>query len=143
MMSAFWRGWLNMWCVLVIAVGVVFAGGGLNATAGPSEILFGLLGGGAAFEWTPHLRVSVAVMGAVTIGWGLTFIPLFMAAHRLGDSAAPVWRLATLGVLAWFAVDSGLSIATGFWLNAVSNTGLMIGFLVPVLVSGAMGRAAR
>jgi hypothetical protein len=138
-MSAFWRGWLNVWCVLVAAIGLVFAGGGLEATDGLAELLFSVLGGGAVFEWTPHLRVSVAVMGAVTIGWGLTYLPLFAAAHRLGEQAAPVWRLATAGLLTWFVIDSGLSVATGFWLNAVSNAGLFIGYLVPVLASGVMG----
>ncbi len=138
-MSAFWRGWLNVWCWLVIVFGLVLAGGGLDATDGAAEMLFGVIGNGAAFEWMPHLRFSVALMGAVTMGWGLTFLATFLAAHRLGDQAAPVWRLATLGVLVWFAIDSALSVATGFWLNAVSNTGLLVGYLVPLLATGAMG----
>ncbi len=138
-MSSFWRGWLNVWGWLVIVFGLVLAGGGLDATDGPVEMLYGVLGNGAAFDWTPHLRFSVALMGAVTMGWGLTFLATFMAAHRLGDQAAPVWRLATAGVLLWFVVDSALSVATGFWLNAVSNTGLLVGYLAPVLATGAMG----
>lgn len=137
-MPAFWRGWLNVWGWVVIVFGLVLAGGGLDPTDGPVEILYGILGSGAAFDWTPHLRFSVALMGAVTMGWGLTFLATFMAAHRLGDQAAPVWRLATGGVLVWFVVDSALSVATGFWLNAVSNTGLLIGYLVPLLATGAL-----
>jgi hypothetical protein len=81
-------------------------------------------------------------MGAVTMGWGVTYLALFMAAHRLGADAAPVWRLATIGMVAWFVIDSALSVATGFWMNAVSNTGLAIGYLVPVLASGAMNGSA-
>ena len=142
-MSAFWRGWLNVWGWLVIVFGLVLAGGGLDATDGVAEMLLTVMGGGAAFEWTQPLRFTTALMGAVTMGWGLTFLAVFMAAHRLGDQAAPVWRLATLGAVVWFVVDSSLSVATGFWLNAVSNTGLMIGYLVPLLASGAMsGRRA-
>jgi hypothetical protein len=137
-MSAFWRGWLNVWAGIVIVFGLALAGGGLEATDGLAEIAFALVGGPIA-EWTPHLRFSVALMGAVTMGWGVTCLALFMAAHRLGADAAPVWQVATLGMLAWYVVDSALSVATGFWLNAVSNTGLAIGYLLPVLASGVMG----
>lgn len=137
-MSAFWRGWLNVWAWVVIVFGLVLAGGGLDATDGMAETTFALVGNPVS-EWTSHLRFSVALMGAVTMGWGVTYLALFMAAYRLGADAAPVWRLATLATLAWFVIDSGLSIATGFWGNAVSNTGILIGYLVPVLASGVMG----
>lgn len=137
-MSAFWRGWLIVWCWLVIVFGLVLAGGGLDATDGPAEMIYGIVGGGASFEWTPHLRFSVALMGAVTMGWGITFLATFMAAHRLGDQAAPVWRLATGGVLVWFIIDSALSAATGFALNVVPNVALLIGYIVPVAASGVM-----
>jgi hypothetical protein len=141
-MSAFWRNWLNAWAWVVIVFGLVLAGGGLDATDTVAEAAFAIVGGGAPLEWTPHLRFSVALMGAVTMGWGVTYLALFMAAHRLGADAAPVWRLATIGMVAWFVIDSALSVATGFWMNAVSNTGLAIGYLVPVLASGAMNGSA-
>jgi len=141
-MSAFWRTWLNAWAWVVIVFGVVLAGGGLDATDTVAEAAFAIVGGGAPLEWTPHLRFSVALMGAVTMGWGVTYLALFMAAHRLGADAAPVWRLAMIGMVAWFVIDSALSVATGFWMNAVSNTGLAIGYLVPVLASGAMNGSA-
>jgi hypothetical protein len=141
-MSAFWRTWLNAWAWVVIVFGLVLAGGGLDATDTVAEAAFAIVGGGAPLEWTPHLRFSVALMGAVTMGWGVTYLALFMAAHRLGADAAPVWRLAMIGMVAWFVIDSALSVATGFWMNAVSNTGLAIGCLVPVLASGAMNGSA-
>lgn len=140
-MSAFWRGWLNVWCLLVFVFGLVLAGGGLAATSGPSEMLFGVLGGQLELTWTPHLRFSVALMGAVTMGWAVTFFAAFSAAHRLGDQAAIIWRWITGSLLVWFVVDSALSVATGFALNAVSNAGLLVGYLIPVLASGALSRA--
>ena len=72
------------------------------------------------------------------MGWGITFLATFMAAHMLGDQAAPVWRLATGGALAWFVVDSALSAATGFALNVAPNIALLIGYIVPVAASGVM-----
>lgn len=139
-MSAFWRGWLNVWCVLVIVFGLVLAGGGLEATSGAADLLFGILGGPGDLTWTPHLRFSVALMGAVTMGWGLTFFAVFAAAHQLGDRATTVWRLVTASALVWFVIDSALSVATGFALNAVSNAGLLVGYFIPVLASGVLKR---
>lgn len=139
-MSAFWRGWLTSWCVLVIVFGLVLAGGGLEATDGVAEMLFGILGGPGDLTWTPILRFSVALMGAVTMGWGLTFFAVFTAAHQLGNQATTVWRLVTASVLAWFVIDSALSIATGFALNAVSNAGLLVGYFIPVLATGVLKR---
>ena len=137
-MSAFWRSWLNVWAGVVIVFGLVLAGGGLDATDMVAEAAFAIVGGGASLEWTPHLRFSVALMGAVTMGWGVTYLALFMAAHRLGGAAGPVWHPATTGMIVWFFIDSALSVATGFWMNAVSNVVLAVGYLLPVLASGAM-----
>lgn len=139
-MSAFWRGWLNVWSVIVVVFGIVLAGAGLDATDGVAEMLFGIMGPPGGFEWTPHLRFATALMGAVTLGWGLTFLAAFGAAHRLGDQAGPVWRMLTVAAVAWFVIDSALSITTGFWLNAVSNTGLILGYLAPLIASGGLRR---
>lgn len=139
-MSGFWRGWLNVWAAGVVVFGLVLAGGGLDVTDGAVDMLYGLMGPPGAFEWTPHLRFATALMGAVSIGWGLTFFAVFGAAHRLGDQAGPVWRMLTVAAVVWFVIDSTLSVATGFWLNAVSNTGLMIGYLVPIIATGVLGK---
>lgn len=137
-MSGIWRTWLNVWAGAVVVFGIVLAGGGLAATDLPVTLLLNLLGGGAAVEWTGHLRFSVALMGAVTIGWGFTFAAAFMAGHRLGDGAAPVWRMITIAVAIWFVVDGALSIATGFALNVAPNAVLLAGYLIPLLATGAL-----
>ncbi len=139
-MSTLWRNWLTVWCWLVIAFGLVLAGGGLEATDVAVETLFGIMGPPGGFEWTPHLRFATALMGAVSLGWGLTLLAAFSAAHRLGDQAGPVWRMITVAAVVWFVIDSALSVATGFWLNAVSNTGLILGYLAPVIASGVLRR---
>lgn len=140
-MSALWRNWLNVWCWLVVGFGIVLAGGGFDATDGGIELLFGILGPQAGeLTWTPHLRFSTALMGAVTIGWGLTFLAAFGAAHRMGDQAAPVWRMLTVAVVAWFVIDGALSAAAGFAFNIAPNTALLIGYLLPVLAGGVLKR---
>ena len=134
-MPAFWRGWLNVWGWVVIVFGLVLAGGGLDPTDGPVEILYGILGSGAAFDWTPHLRFSVALMGAVTMGWGFTILFLLPAIHAVGASA---WRGLTAAMVIWFVIDGLLSAATGFALNNLPNTALAIAYLVPLLASGVL-----
>jgi hypothetical protein len=43
-------------------------------------------------------------------------------------------------VLIWFVVDSVLSVATGFALNAVSNTLFVALFMVPAVKLGFFSR---
>lgn len=61
------------------------------------------------------------------------------AADRLGGQ---IWREITAAIAVWYGVDCAISIGTGFPLNAVSNTALVIGYLAPVLGSGVLSVAA-
>lgn len=138
-MSAFWKSWLNGWCGAVTLFGVVLLTGAFEATAGPLAALYGLLGPEVpAFD--PALRFSVALLGAVTIGWGLTLAAAVAAAHIVG---AAMWRRLTVAVVVWYVIDSALSVATGFALNAAPNTLFLLGWLLPMGASGAIGAPAR
>lgn len=141
-MAGIWKNWITVWCWAVIVFGAVLAAAGLPATDGVARVLFGVVGGlapdPAMFEPT-GMRFAVALMGAVTLGWGFTILFLLPAIHAAG---APAWKGLTAAILIWFVIDSAFSVATGFALNAVSNTGLLIAYLVPVLASGALTRAA-
>lgn len=137
-MTLFWRTWLMIWCGGVAVFGLVLAGAGLEATDGVSADIFRLLGGDGNF--TDALRFSTALMGAVTFGWSLTTVATLQAAFMLGDRARPVWLLTVLSILGWYVIDSTLSIATGFGLNAVSNTVIVAAFLLPILRSGVLRR---
>ncbi len=140
-MTRFWRTWLTVWAWLVALFGLVLAGAGLAATDGPVRLIFGLLRGPEDLILNAQMRFAVALMGAVTLGWALTLMVTFDAAHRLGAQAGPTWRGVIASAAAWFVIDSGLSIATGFGLNAVSNTLLMAGLLLPLLASGVLRKA--
>jgi hypothetical protein len=139
-MSGFWRSWLIGWCGAVGLFGVVLAGGASEATSGPTRIVFDLLNGPGELVLAPLLRFSLAVLGAVTIGWSVTLLAAIRAASQLGKSGRPIWMLITVSVLSWYVIDSSLSIATGFGLNAVPNTGFVAAFLLPVIRSGVLGR---
>ena len=142
-MNGAWKSWMVAWCGGVILFGAVLAGGGLPATDGAVHLLYNLLGGlgpGALNLDAPGMRFSVALMGAVTLGWGLTILLLLPAIHAAGALA---WRGLTLALGVWYVIDGALSVATGFALNIVPNTALAVAYLVPVLASGALRPAGR
>ena len=137
-MTGIWNTWIKLWCWGVILFGAVLAAAGLPATDGIARALFGILGGvpadPAMFE--PFgFRFAVALMGSVTLGWGFTLLLLLPAVQAAG---APAWKGLTTALLIWFVIDGAFSVATGFALNVVSNTVLLIAFLVPVLASGVL-----
>lgn len=137
-MSAFWKTWITVWCWGIIMFGAVLAAGSLPATDGIVRLLYGILSASplpADFLEAPGIRFSVALMGAVTMGWGLTILFLLPAIHVAGASA---WRGLTAAMVIWFMIDGALSAATGFALNNLPNTALAIAYLVPVLASGAL-----
>jgi hypothetical protein len=84
-------------------------------------------------------RFSIGLMGAVTMGWGMTLYVAFQAAHLMDAAHAPrIWRNITVVALIWYAVDSYISVMTGYWLNAVSNTAILALYLYAIGQSRAM-----
>ncbi|MEO5937882.1 MAG: hypothetical protein ABIQ43_02605 [Sphingomonas sp.] len=140
-MTDFWRRWLIAWCLAVMAFGLVLAGAGFEATSGPTRIAYGLLGPGHTLIFDPTLRFSIALMGAVTLGWGMTMLGVVVAGRDLPtDATVRLWRAISVGVVSWFVIDSSLSIATGFPLNAVSNTILLVAYLIPMRGIGTLNQ---
>jgi hypothetical protein len=138
-MEKVWQNWLSAWAIGVVLFGALLAGGAFDATDGLLRMLLTLFGNPLPETMDAHHRFGFGLMGAVSIGWGLTFGVMFKALALLdGARAAHFWRQLLLAALVWYAVDSYISIATGFWMNAVSNTLLMILLFVPLLKSGAM-----
>jgi hypothetical protein len=138
-MSKFWQNWFSAWAFGVTIFGLVLTGGAFSATDGITTTLFTLFGNPLPPDMDSHHRFAIGLMGAVTMGWGLTFHGAFKALYQLEPAkAAPIWRYLLLATLIWYVVDSTISIATGIWMNAVSNTVLTVLFLIPLLKSGAM-----
>ena len=103
-------------------------------------MIFALVGEALPAEMGEPLRFSIALMGAVTLGWWLTLEAAFKAIDLLGDRATPVWRGVTVSVVGWYVIDGALSAATGYALNILPNTLLLVGYLIPVLAAGVMRR---
>ena len=138
-MSKVWQNWFSAWAIFVALFGLVLAGGAFAATDSLTAALFALFSNPLPADIDAHHRFAIGLMGAVTMGWGLTYFGAFKALYVLDSAtAAPIWRY-FLGIsLVWYVVDSGISIATGFWINAVSNTIVIVLFLIPLVKSGAM-----
>ncbi|MFC4441973.1 hypothetical protein [Caulobacter henricii] len=141
-MSGFWRNWLMAWCGSVVLFGAVLVGGGFEATSGPVRLIFGFLDGPMPLDLNAQMRFSLALMGAVSIGWAVTAAGMIQAGLLLGERGRPVWLWLTAGVLTWFIIDTPMSIATGYGLNALPNLFLLVTFLLPILRSGVL-RAPR
>lgn len=138
-MSGIWRVWLNAMCGIVVLFGLIMAGGALPQTELPARLLF---------EWQHQgplaidqaARVTLGVLGGVMCGWGVTLYAAIQAAQMLGQSADRIWRLILASILFWFIVDSSLSIATGFALNALMNVAFLLGYVLPITASGVLRR---
>lgn len=140
-MSGFWRNWLTVWCWVVGLFGLGLMGGGFEATSAPVRLLFSILNGPEPLNLNAQMRFSLAVMGAVTIGWSLTFAAGIQAAILLGERGRSIWGLLIGAVTCWFVIDTSMSVITGYALNAVPNTLIFAAFLLPVLRSGVLKRA--
>ena len=141
-MSGFWRGWFMIWAISIVIFGLIVAGGAFEATSGPIKLIFDKLHGPSPALFDPALRFSLGVMGGVTIGWAVTLWVLVRAACDPGQGAREMWNAITAGMIAWFVIDSSLSIATGFGLNVVPNALLFVMYPIGLMGSGALRKSA-
>jgi hypothetical protein len=130
-MTGVWKSGMAAWCWLVIVFGAVLTTATFPVTDAPARLVMGVISGAPASFDDNALRFAFGLMGALTIGWGMTVQALLR--HDVGT---PVWRGVTVAVLVWYVVDSAASVATGFPLNAVSNTLITALFLACVAGSG-------
>jgi hypothetical protein len=141
-MIIFWQRWLTLWCVGVGMFGLILFGVGFSSTTPVAAVIFSAFGNPLPAEPDRYLRFAISLMGAVTAGWAVTYYAAFKAAWALeGAASTTIWRLLSAGAVAWYLIDSFASIANGFGLNALSNTVLMVAYLVPVLRSGVLSRS--
>jgi hypothetical protein len=142
-MSDFYKSWLRIWAWGVILFGVAIALFAFVPTEGPMRLFFEILGNPISETPDSHFRFAMGLMGCISVGWGLTFLTAFEAGHQLtGAAAAKFWHGILAATAVWFVTDGFVSIHTGFWMNAVSNTVLAVLFLIPVLRSGVLRNKA-
>lgn len=141
-MTGFWKNWLTVWCWATIGVGAMFAAGALPTLDGGVRLFYDIIIWpiDGVSPYGEDVRLTAALLGAVMIGWGIAIFGLIDAAESAG---APAWRALTLSIVAWYAIDSAISIALAAPINALSNTGFLVTFLAPVLASGVLRSGGR
>ena len=129
----FWINWLTYTAEFTVLFGLLMV-----LAPGLTQQAFGLLifqnsEQFAAFDpqATAYIELAHAVMGSVLVGWGAL---IFMLVRKLniGD-AKQTCRMITISVLLWYVPDTAFSLYSGFWQNAVLNTGFAVLYAVPLL----------
>ena len=87
-MGKLWKDWLMAWAIGVTLFGMVLAGGAFAATDMLTRTLFQLFGSPLPLLMDEHHRFAIGLMGAVTMGWGLTYIAAFKALFALEPAKA-------------------------------------------------------
>jgi hypothetical protein len=141
-MSPFWQAWFRLWLISMILFALLVAGGALPATDAPLRLGLSLVSMGPAAELTPAARFTTGVLGGVFLGWMVMFWLVVRQAIAMGRAGRPLWVAATAAIIAWYVLDSTLSVQTGFGLNLVPNTLALGTFLVGLAGSRVLAREA-
>ena len=127
-----------VWCLGVLMFGVVLALVAVPGADGFARLIFVTFSSdpsNAALFDQQAMRFALGLQGALTIGWALTMYGMMNAADVGG---APVWRWLTTSLIIWYVIDGSISVSTGFALNAVSNTVLIVTYLAAILGAGVL-----
>ncbi|MDM7956563.1 hypothetical protein [Blastomonas sp.] len=146
-MNGKWQAQMQLWCGAVMIFGLLLMSGAFEATSAVTDAMFAILDAPGPLNYDPVLRFSLALMGAVTLGWGATVLAVVRGTREMpAAQSLALWRGITVALLLWYVVDSALSVATGFWRNALSNTVLIGWYLLLVArhpARAGQGQAAR
>jgi hypothetical protein len=77
-----------------------------------------------------YILFMYRVLGAVMIGWMISLLFILAGSFRQGERQG--WYAVTASIMVWFLIDSGFSISTGFWQNAVFNVIFFVLFIIPL-----------
>lgn len=144
-MSGLWKTCLWAWWALMLGGALAFWFAAFPGLDAPVLLFYDAINWPLDGEtgFTEATRPTAAVLGAVFLGFALALGALMrLAFAATGEQAASLWRAITAIVVVWYVTDSFVSVATGIPGNAVSNTGIAAGYLLPVLASGALGAKA-
>ncbi len=138
----FWQRYLMVAVGATVAYGSFLAVRPDLATSMFSFMFFGDLDHIGAFPRgsVAYVEFLTAVLGSVLIGWGVT---LLLVVHYPFKNHEPyAWNMVVMSILAWYVPDTIISVMTGFWQNAVMNTGFLVMFAIGLIPTRARPRGA-
>ena len=138
-MSDFWKTWLDIWCLAVIVFGGILAASSIPGFEGGTKAFITLLNPANVPIFNDIERFTFGLIGAITMGWGVTFFYFFRAAHA-SNIGNKMYRQAFVVMIIWNIIDGYVSHQTGFTLNIASNLLLSLGMVIPLYMSGKLSR---
>jgi len=124
-----WYRWLLLAASVIVGAGgafVVLALVGVPAVL--MEVLY--LPGEPDIATADTLSFAIGVTGAVLVGWGASLLYIYLDRTMLDRPR--IARAFFVSTVAWFVLDSFVSIALGAMINVVLNC-LFLGLLLPPL----------
>ena len=136
MIPTVWYRWLliAVWMLMIFGLSMVLwpegirSGFSLMVYGSPTAIELQFSAAANAYVIFVH-----GVLGAVMFGWGLAMLITLAGPFRRGETVG--WKLLALPLVAWFVPDTVFSLYTGFWQNAVLNTGFALLFAIPLVAT--------
>jgi hypothetical protein len=123
--------------LLTVIVGLAVFGAALVLLPGTVTRLFAWIAYGSAErvvafgpDAVAYVQLVHAILGAMTLGWALTLLAVVAWFWRLNPARA--WLAVAAPAAAWFVLDTGYSLASGFWRNAVFNAAFALAFALPL-----------
>ena len=115
--------------IAAYATGLVLAG---TVTGRLFDVLGFGMRSGAIPDGQPRSYVLFlyGVLGAVLTGWMITIAGIAAGPLRSGEQWA--WPVLATSLGTWFVLDTGLSLAAGFWQHAVFNLFFLAGLGLPL-----------
>ena len=124
-----WHRWLLLAASIIVGVGAAFVA--LALLGVPPELMQVLyLPGEPDVASADTVSFAVGVTGSVMVGWGASMLYVYLD-HSTIDRPR-VARAFFVGAVAWFTLDTLMSIALGAMINVVGNC-LFLGLLLPPL----------
>jgi hypothetical protein len=124
-----WHRWLILAAAVVVGAGATFV---LLALLGvPPQLMEVLyLPGEPDVASATTVSFAIGVTGSVMIGWGASMLYVYLDRSSLDQPR--IARAFFIGTVAWFALDTFMSLALGAVINAALNC-LFLGLLLPPL----------
>ncbi len=124
-----WYRWLLLAAAVVLGSGGAFVGLALMGV--PGAVMDALyLPGEPDVSSADTISFAIGVAGAVMVGWGASMLHIYLDPSML--ERPRIARAFFLATVAWFVLDTLMSVALGAMINAVLNC-LLLGLLLPPL----------
>ncbi len=141
-----WQRWLLAACGLsaIFGLSLIVAPGLFHSTLG--SLTYNSFFEGDAFASlsaaeVAHQDFMFSLLGTLMVAWMVNIGALVAIPFRRGERWA--WNAIGAGVLTWFLLDGGVSLAYGLVWNAFFNLGFLIAFGIPLLASYRTFHPAR